>query len=221
LARTRQTQNHDEIREWVERNGGRPAKVEGTGELLRIDFGEPDERLEPLDWDQFFEIFDRSGLGFLYDPQGRMNKFIQVGEDVSGIGKTQPRARAEAAPRRKGAGRKKASRKTGARKTARGKTAARKKTGGPKKSAGRKKRSTRKSATRKGGRKYSRRSGEKVRESMDEMKRGQLRAGRSGKKVRSRKQAIAIGLSEARREGARVPARPRRVRRSSGSRKKR
>lgn len=57
-------------------------------------------------------------------------------------------------------------------------------------------------------RKYSRKAQEKVRENMQEMKRGQLRSGGSGKKVKSRKQAIAIGLSEARREGAKVPPAP-------------
>jgi hypothetical protein len=51
---------------------------------------------------------------------------------------------------------------------------------------------------------YSKKSQEKVEETMHEMKRGELRSG-SGKKVKSRKQAIAIGLSEARKSGAKVP----------------
>ncbi|HVM77149.1 MAG TPA: DUF6496 domain-containing protein [Candidatus Paceibacterota bacterium] len=61
-------------------------------------------------------------------------------------------------------------------------------------------------------RKYSRKSQNKVRRAMHEMKRGKLKSGRSGKTVRSRKQAIAIGLSEARRSGAKVP-KPKRGRR--------
>ncbi|QNN43226.1 DUF6496 domain-containing protein [Pedobacter roseus] len=52
--------------------------------------------------------------------------------------------------------------------------------------------------------KYSEKAGEKVEETIDEMKEGKLKSG-SGKKVTSRKQAIAIGLSEARKEGAKVP----------------
>jgi len=52
--------------------------------------------------------------------------------------------------------------------------------------------------------KYSEKAGEKVEETMHEMKKGKLKSG-SGKKVTSRKQAIAIGLSEARKEGAKVP----------------
>ncbi|WP_174238692.1 DUF6496 domain-containing protein [Pedobacter sp. L105] len=52
--------------------------------------------------------------------------------------------------------------------------------------------------------KYSKKAGEKVEETMHEMKDGKLKSG-SGKKVTSKKQAIAIGLSEARKEGAKVP----------------
>ena len=53
--------------------------------------------------------------------------------------------------------------------------------------------------------KYSKKSQDKVKRAMDEMKEGKLKSGRSGKKVTNRKQAIAIGLSEAREEGAKVP----------------
>lgn len=52
--------------------------------------------------------------------------------------------------------------------------------------------------------KYSKKAGEKVEETIKEMKKGKLKTG-SGKKVTSRKQAIAIGLSEAREAGAKVP----------------
>lgn len=53
--------------------------------------------------------------------------------------------------------------------------------------------------------KYGKKSQEKVKKAMDEMKKGKLKSGRSGKKVTSRRQAIAIGLSEARKAGAKVP----------------
>ena len=55
--------------------------------------------------------------------------------------------------------------------------------------------------------KYSKKAGEKVEETLHEMKKGELTTG-TGKKVTSRKQAIAIGLSEAREEGAKVPKKP-------------
>jgi hypothetical protein len=57
---------------------------------------------------------------------------------------------------------------------------------------------------------------EKVHETMDEMKHGELRSG-SGKKVSSRKQAVAIGLSEARRAGAKTPRRSEKSRSSEKS----
>ena len=53
--------------------------------------------------------------------------------------------------------------------------------------------------------KYGKKSQQKVKKSMDEMKKGKLKSGRSGKKVTNRKQAIAIGLSEARKAGGKVP----------------
>jgi len=55
-------------------------------------------------------------------------------------------------------------------------------------------------------RKYGPKAQEKVKETMEEYKKGELKSGRSGKKVKSRKQAVAIGLSEARQEGAKVPS---------------
>ena len=52
--------------------------------------------------------------------------------------------------------------------------------------------------------KYSAKSQEKVKKTMEEMKEGKLKTG-SGKKVTNKKQAIAIGLSEARKDGAKAP----------------
>lgn len=53
--------------------------------------------------------------------------------------------------------------------------------------------------------KYGKKSQQKVKKSMEEMKSGKLKSGRSGKKVTNPKQAIAIGLSEARKSGGKVP----------------
>ena len=76
-----QTQSHDAIRSWVNERGGRPARVEGT-DILRIDFddAEQDDRLETIDWADFFETFDNTGLTFLYEDEGqsRFNKFISA-----------------------------------------------------------------------------------------------------------------------------------------------
>ena len=79
------TTDHDTIRAWAEARGGRPARVADTGDaggILRIDFQEPDEGLEEIDWDTFFEIFEDRGLAFLHQEQtadggkSRFNKFV-------------------------------------------------------------------------------------------------------------------------------------------------
>lgn len=78
------TTDHDEIKAWIEARGGRPAKVEtkGEGGILRIDFAEPDDRLEEIDWEEFFQIFEENGLAFLHQDEtkdggeSRFNKFV-------------------------------------------------------------------------------------------------------------------------------------------------
>jgi hypothetical protein len=75
------TTDHQAIRKWAETHGGHPAVVrtKGEGGILRIDFGEPEENLEEVSWDEFFDIFDKSELAFLYEEKGgdsRFNKFV-------------------------------------------------------------------------------------------------------------------------------------------------
>ena len=74
------TTDHDEIRQWVEARDGKPAVVRtsGKGGILRIDFGEPEEELEPIGWDEFFRIFDANDIAFLHaeDGDSRFNKFV-------------------------------------------------------------------------------------------------------------------------------------------------
>ncbi len=77
------TRDHETIRKWAEARDGHPSQVKGTGGLLRIDFGEPEQELEPLDWNSFFEKFDESDIDFLYDPKpkSRFNKFVRRSSD--------------------------------------------------------------------------------------------------------------------------------------------
>jgi len=82
------TTNHDEIRKWVEERGGQPACVKTTGKkgdigLLRIDFpgyGD-DEKLQPIEWDEFFEKFDKEKLAFLHQDEtadGKESRFSKL-----------------------------------------------------------------------------------------------------------------------------------------------
>ena len=59
----------------------------GTGEgdedsgILRLDFGKPDDRLEPIDWDTFFAIFEERDLALLVQDQtadGELSRFNKL-----------------------------------------------------------------------------------------------------------------------------------------------
>jgi len=88
------TTDHEKIRSWAERRGGRPARVKSTsdergGGLLRIDF--PDQghqdSLEAASWDAFFRTFDERELAFLYQDEtadgheSRFSRFIERDEE--------------------------------------------------------------------------------------------------------------------------------------------
>lgn len=81
------TTNHDEIRRWAEQRGGRPARVRDSGGkggpgILRLDFGEPDDSLEEISWDDFFQAFEDNELALLHQDktsdgkQSRFNKLV-------------------------------------------------------------------------------------------------------------------------------------------------
>ena len=85
MAQAETTTDHDMIRKWIEARDGRPTKVAGTegrdGEgILRIDFREPDDKLEPIEWDEFFQTFDDRQLAFLHQDKtadGKMSRFFK------------------------------------------------------------------------------------------------------------------------------------------------
>lgn len=83
------TTDHDEIREWAEARGAKPAAVAGTGKkgqtgLLRLDFPgySGGGSLEEISWEEFFEKFDEQGLALLHQEttaggqQSNFNKLI-------------------------------------------------------------------------------------------------------------------------------------------------
>ena len=87
MARANATTDHDKIREWAESRGGRPATVKRTERgkeagILRLDFDPPDEALEKINWDDFFEKFEDADLAFLYQDktaagkESRFHKFV-------------------------------------------------------------------------------------------------------------------------------------------------
>lgn len=88
MSTSNTTRDHETIREWAESREGHPAKIEtkGEGGILRIDFGDPEDNLTRISWDEFFEIFDENGLHFLYQDEtaggdtSRFNKFVSEGK---------------------------------------------------------------------------------------------------------------------------------------------
>ncbi|EAQ02255.1 hypothetical protein OB2597_19271 [Pseudooceanicola batsensis HTCC2597] len=84
MSEAASTTDHDVIRKWVEARGGTPARVRDTGEggVLRIDFEPKDESLEPINWEDFFSIFEQRDLAFLHQDMtedgqtSRFNKFV-------------------------------------------------------------------------------------------------------------------------------------------------
>ena len=82
-AESKTTTDHEEIKSWVEARGGTPSRVEDTN-LLRIDYPgfSGEGKLEPLEWNEFFRIFDENNLAFLYQEktkdggESRFSKFV-------------------------------------------------------------------------------------------------------------------------------------------------
>ncbi|MGV1872514.1 hypothetical protein [Agrobacterium rosae] len=79
------TTNHDTIKKWGEARGGRPSviRTNGEGGILRIDFGDKEEKFEEIGWEEFFTIFEEGRLAFLYQDKtkdgetSRFNKFVE------------------------------------------------------------------------------------------------------------------------------------------------
>jgi hypothetical protein len=85
MSQASTTTDHNAIRHWIEERKGHPSVVKGTegrdGEgILRVDFREPDETLEKIDWDTFFKTFEDRKLAFLHQDRtadGKMSRFFK------------------------------------------------------------------------------------------------------------------------------------------------
>jgi hypothetical protein len=79
------TTNHNEIRKWAERHGGKPAAVDKTHRgddvgIIRIMFPKAPhsehQHLVEISWDEFFAEFDERNLALLYEPDTNFSKLI-------------------------------------------------------------------------------------------------------------------------------------------------
>lgn len=87
-ARGRTLTDHDQIKKWVESRGAHPAAVKGTesrdgGYMLQIDFPgySGEQTLQPLEWDQWFQVFDERQLALVVEdrmPDGTPSNFNKL-----------------------------------------------------------------------------------------------------------------------------------------------
>ncbi|MAM89744.1 MAG: hypothetical protein CME36_20790 [unclassified Hahellaceae] len=88
MSSAKQTQDHDTIRTWIEKRGGKPAVVKDTADdgsgvgVLRVKFDNDEDDLREIEWETFFETFDKQNLSFLYQEktdsgdESRFSKFV-------------------------------------------------------------------------------------------------------------------------------------------------
>lgn len=72
------TIDHYIIRRWVEHRYGHPAHIKGIengldkgGLYISFEDEEPDIDIELIDWEQFFKLFEKNNLAFLYKTKTR------------------------------------------------------------------------------------------------------------------------------------------------------
>jgi hypothetical protein len=79
------TIDHEEIRKWAEKHGGKPAAVDRThtgGDvgIIRVMFPKAPNsehgHLVEISWDEFFKEFEDRQLALLYDPKSMFSKII-------------------------------------------------------------------------------------------------------------------------------------------------
>jgi hypothetical protein len=80
------TTDHNQIRRWAERHGGKPAAVKSTHRggdpgILRLMFPKAPhsehDALEEISWDEFFEKFDESKLALVYEDESNFSKLVK------------------------------------------------------------------------------------------------------------------------------------------------
>lgn len=89
MSDAKTTTDHETIRKWVMERDGRPATVSSTAGkedagILRVEFpnapNADDDALEEIEWDAFFEKFDKEELAFLYQDKtkdGKTSRFFK------------------------------------------------------------------------------------------------------------------------------------------------
>lgn len=70
MSESKITTDHNQIKLWAEERNAKPARVKGTNEqggLLRLNFPDYESKdLENIEWNEFFDAFDKNNLALLY-----------------------------------------------------------------------------------------------------------------------------------------------------------
>lgn len=108
--------DRDEIQQWAEERDASPACVRGTGDsqdvgMIRLDFPgySGEQSLEPIEWDEWFQKFDESGLALLVQDETARGERSNFNKLVS-----RDTAKAGSSSRKKGSGRSSSSRRSAA-----------------------------------------------------------------------------------------------------------
>jgi hypothetical protein len=83
MGQAKTVATHDEIRSCAPAHGARPARVKSTaakrgGDVLRVDFREPDRTLETICRDEFFETLDDNDLALVEQHETRSGRTSRV-----------------------------------------------------------------------------------------------------------------------------------------------
>lgn len=101
-AGSQTTTDHEQIRQWAESRGARPACVRGTGGggdtgMIRLDFPgfSGEDSLQEISWDEWFQQFDENNLALLCQEttkDGQPSNFNKlVSRDTAGGKSAKPR----------------------------------------------------------------------------------------------------------------------------------
>lgn len=88
------TTDHNTIRKWAQKHGGKPAAVAATHEandvgIIRIMFPKSKQSehqgLQEISWEEFFEEFDSRELALVYDEDSLFSKLVsRRGQETRG-----------------------------------------------------------------------------------------------------------------------------------------
>jgi hypothetical protein len=88
MASSKTTTKLEEIKKWAEERDGKPSKVKtdsskNNGGIIRIDFPgySGEDTLEEISWEEWYKIFNKEKLAFLYQDEtskGKESRFFKL-----------------------------------------------------------------------------------------------------------------------------------------------